>query len=99
MSAQASFYRLGVAIDNVLVAAPGLRSSLAADHLPFDASLDEGVARYGIGPLFHLWNVCRQIHRLRIEWVGDQTAAFAPPMPRIEPPPAPEEKPVPMVEA
>ena len=97
MSAQASFYRLGVAIDNVLVAAPGLRSSLAADHLPFDASLDEGVARYGIGPLFHLWNVCRQIHKLRLEWVGDQTAAFAPPMPRVEPPP--EETPGPMVEA
>jgi hypothetical protein len=99
MSAQASFYKLGVAIDNVLVAAPGLRSSLAADHLPFDASMDEGVARYGIGPLFHLWNVCRQIHKLRIEWVGDQTAAFAPPMPRVEPAPPAEEKPAPMVEA
>jgi hypothetical protein len=98
MSAQASFYRLGVAIDNVLVAAPGLEYSLAEDHLSYDASMDEGVRRYGCGPLFHLWNICRQIHHLRETWAGD-VSAFAPPLPRIEPPPEPEEKPAPMVEA
>lgn len=98
MSAQASFYRLGVAIDNVLVAAPGLQFSLTADHLSFDATLEQGMARYGVGPLFHLWNICRQIHHLRETWAGD-VSAFTPPLPRVEQPPAPEETPRPMREA
>jgi hypothetical protein len=98
MSAQASFYRLGVAIDNVLVAAPGLQFSLTADHLSFDATLEQGMARYGVGPVFHLWNVCRQIHWLREEWAGN-ALAFAPPLPRVEQPPAPEEAPAAMREA
>jgi|HubBroStandDraft_1064217.scaffolds.fasta_scaffold28501_6 hypothetical protein len=41
------FSALGKAIDDVLVANHTLRASLAADHLPFSASLAEATRRYG----------------------------------------------------
>jgi hypothetical protein len=62
--------RLSHAIDDVLVANMTLRASLAADHLPFTASMAEGVERYGAGPLFALWNECRAVDALRLVVTG-----------------------------
>jgi hypothetical protein len=58
------------AIDDLLVAHHGLRAALKPGHPPFSASLAEGIARYGEGPLFHLWCECRAVERLRIAWTG-----------------------------
>ena len=65
---------LSRAIDETIVAGHTLRHSLAADHLPFSASLAEGVTRYGEGPLFGLWLACRAIEALRVAVEGkDET--------------------------
>ena len=67
---QTNINRLFHAIDDVLVANITLRASLAEDHLPFTATLAEGVARYGEGPLFALWNECRAVDALRLVVMG-----------------------------
>jgi hypothetical protein len=67
---QVMMTRLFRAIDNVLLANITLRASLAADHLPFTASLAEGIERYGAGPLYALWNECRAVDALRLVVTG-----------------------------
>ena len=68
---QTNINRLFHAIDDVLVANITLRTSLAEDHLPFTATLAEGVARYGAGgPLLALWNECRAVDALRLVVMG-----------------------------
>lgn len=52
-------------VDNVLVAAHTLSVQLGEDHLPFDAPLADGVARYGEDPLFGVWVMCRAVNALR----------------------------------
>lgn len=66
--------RLSRAIDNVLVANHTLKASLAQDHLPFTASLAEGVERYGAGAVFALWQACRAVDALRLVWTGEKGA-------------------------
>ena len=58
------------AIDNVLVAGHALKGALKEGHLPFSASLADGVRRYGPGPVFELWQGCRAIEVLRAVWTG-----------------------------
>jgi hypothetical protein len=58
------------AIDGVLLADPTLRHALKPGHVPFNAPIAEGVARYGEGPVFGLWLMCRQVEALRIAWTG-----------------------------
>lgn len=53
------------AVDNVLVAAHTLNAQLGEDHLPFSATLADGVAKYGADPLFGVWVVCRAVDALR----------------------------------
>ena len=68
---QTNANRLFHAIDDVLVANITLRASLAEDHLPFTATLAEGVARYGVeSPLLGLWNECRAVDALRLAVMG-----------------------------
>ena len=66
---QTNVNRLFHAIDDVLVANITLRKSLI-DPLPFTATLAEGVARYGEGPLLALWNECRAVDALRLAVMG-----------------------------
>lgn len=84
MNTQQHMDRLGIAIDNVLVAAHGLGHSLADDHVPFDQSMEVGLERYGGGPLFNLWNALRMLHRLRQVWCGVELVAAQPPGPVLE---------------
>lgn len=68
---QTNINRLFHAIDDVLVANITLRVSLAGNHLPFTATLAEGVARYGAeSPLLALWNECRAVDALRLVVMG-----------------------------
>ena len=67
---QQRFIVVARAVDNVLVAGHGLRHGLAEDHLPFSATLTEGLARYGEGPVLHLWLMCRALDELRSVWTG-----------------------------
>jgi hypothetical protein len=67
------FLLLSKAIDNLLVVHEGLRASLAKDHLPFDRSFAEAMRQYGNGPLLHLWNECKAVEALRIQWTGKPT--------------------------
>jgi hypothetical protein len=57
------------AIDNVLVAEHGARTLLKAPP-PWDAPLSDGIARYGPGPVFNLWALCRAVEGLRLAWTG-----------------------------
>jgi hypothetical protein len=58
---------LSHAIDDVLLAYPMLYHSLAADHLPFTATLADAVKRYGAeSPLLALWAMCRACEWLRV---------------------------------
>lgn len=65
------------AIDNVLVAEHGPRSRLLAPP-PWDAPLSAGVAKYGEGPLFELWTLCRAIEGLRLAWTGRSDPVVTP---------------------
>lgn len=57
-------------VGNVLVAAHALQHILKSDHPPFSASLAVGLKRYGPGPVFDLWTICRALWRLRVVWTG-----------------------------
>jgi hypothetical protein len=88
MSAESELMRLGRAIDNLLVQHHGLRHALKPGHLPLAASLAEGVAQYGEGPLFHLWSECRAVEALRVAWTGvgsPEAVALPAPVPPAQP--------------
>jgi hypothetical protein len=97
------FHALARAIDNVLVSAHGLLHSLKAppafgsfvDGLWHPAPIQDGVARYGEGPLFALWVHCRDLVALRVAWTGHPGITAAP----AEPSPEPDEAPGLAIEA
>ena len=67
---QSRLLAVGRAIDDALVASHALRAALKPGHVPFDASLAEGVRRYGEGPVFALWAELCALNALSLAWTG-----------------------------
>jgi hypothetical protein len=64
------------AIDGVLIAEHGPRAALKAPP-PWNAPPAAGIARYGAGPVFDLWMLCRAVEALRVAWTGRAGPAVA----------------------
>jgi hypothetical protein len=67
---QSRLLAVGRAIDDALVASHGPRHALKRGHPPFDAPLEEGLRRYGRGPVFDLWVLLSALNELSRAWTG-----------------------------
>jgi hypothetical protein len=78
------------AVDNVLISGHALAHSLKSppsfgalgpDGNWHPAPTADGIARYGLGPLFALWVHCRDLVALRVAWTGSPGPMPAPALP------------------